>query len=82
MPDDKRILTAKEKKWAGNLLRCLNAMPPGIEICVTYSGSVEIRNLGADKRYFDEHGHVDNVPSLTALLPKTCRRIDGRDSSL
>ena len=84
MDDDDRLLTKEEKWWAVQLLRCLNKMPRNIEICVTYSGTVEVRNLGADKRYFDEHGHTDNVISLDTVIPKKSvrERIDGLDSSI
>ncbi len=78
--DDDRLLTKAEKQWCTRLLRCLNAMPPNIEISVLYCGSVDVRNNGAGERYVDLHGDRDVGNSLITLLPKTRRRIDGRDS--
>ena len=57
-------------------------MPPAIEICVTYSGDIFIRNIGASTRYFDEFGDLDDVPNIYAVTPKTKDRIDGRDSMI
>ncbi len=80
--NDEREITSAEKHWTTRLLRCLNSIPLGIEICVMAGGYIAIRNLGAGDRYVDEHGHRDNVPELDMLLPKTGKQIDGRDSQI
>ena len=82
MIDDNRDMTTDEIRWLRRLLRCLNDMPPNIEMCVTYRGTVEIRNIGAEQRFFNENGHVDNVPVLGTFTPKTTSRIVGRESMI
>ena len=75
-------LNDKQKKWCTRLLKTLNAMPDGIEVCFTYSGSVDIRRLGTGASYFDETGHHDDPDVITTLYPKdsVAKRIDGNDS--
>lgn len=77
-------LNDKHKKWVARLLKTLNAMPPGIEICVTYSGSVHIMEEGESARYQEETGHLDNPGVIETIYPKksVARRIDGRDSMI
>lgn len=80
--DNDRDLSDEEKKWVARLLKCLNDMPSRIEISVLYSGTINIMNKGALLEYFNKTGHVDNPPVLTAITPKTAKRIDGRDSQI
>ncbi len=70
---------ASELKWFKRLERVLRDMPDNLEVTVHQHGVVEIHERGATRRYFEENGHVDDVPALAFFQ---VRHIAGRESSV
>lgn len=68
--------------WVTRLRKCLDSMPPTVEIVMRSQGTVEIAARGTDVHYFSEHGHVDNPEYLHVFQVRRGpnSRIFGRDS--
>ena len=66
-------ISISERKWIDRLQRLLDSMPPDLYALVTYR-DVEICRPRVVKGHFDEHGDLDNVPTIELISSKNMPR--------
>lgn len=62
-PESDLTPTADEKRWWARLRRVIGDMPKSAEILVSQH-QIELARAGATDRYFEKHGHVDNIETI------------------
>lgn len=76
-----RTATAEERRWWTRFKRCIQAMPPTMEVLVGAHGDLSAAERGASDATFEERGNVDNVPNID-LLGFDPKGIENNESSL
>lgn len=76
------MTTNKEQAWWRRFRKCLNDMPDSLEILVSAAGAISAAERRACKKYFDEHGDVDNVPVHCELSSWSGKGVENNASSL
>lgn len=59
-------MTEHQELWWKRFKTLMRGMPVGIELIVRH-GNIGVAKAGTLLKYFDETGHIDNVPDLDSL---------------